>query len=148
MTRDEILNMPAGRDIDELVAEKVMGWDHNHKINECEDRWYSYCEYCGYSPRFEEVRPGECDTPPRYSMYIDYAWEVVKKLKSQGWSCSIVWDNLNEAPDDIVKYEWHVGFDFYTDDIADFKYSDADSDSVELAICQAALMAVMEAKTK
>ena len=26
MTRDEILSMPAGRELDALIAEKVMGW--------------------------------------------------------------------------------------------------------------------------
>lgn len=35
MTRDEILSMPAGREMDALIAEKIMGW----KYNQLGDAW-------------------------------------------------------------------------------------------------------------
>ena len=78
MNRQQIETTPAGPDLDALVAEAAK-WDHNHKIRECEDGFYNYCEYCGYEPRFMEPEPGGCTGFPPYSTDIDKAWELVEE---------------------------------------------------------------------
>lgn len=64
MTRDDILNMPAGRELDLLIALKVMGWEHNS----LGDAW---------------IREGEpwvgCDEF-QPSVDIAAAWEVHKNI--------------------------------------------------------------------
>lgn len=63
MTRDEILAMPAGRELDSQVAEKVMGLKQSPKNAE----FFQYWPYA-----FEPARP--------YSTDIAAAWEVVGKF--------------------------------------------------------------------
>jgi len=58
MTRDEILAMEPGRELDALVAEKVMGWTHYRE------------EWGGVVP----------DSISHYSTDISAAWEVVEKM--------------------------------------------------------------------
>ena len=60
--------MPAGRELDALVAEKVMGWDH-------------------YPSKHEIV--------PAYSTDIAAAWEVVEKMRSDDWWAQIAQDNTD-----------------------------------------------------
>src|SRR4030067_2327836 len=99
-------DLPAGREMDALIAEKVMGltpqkdfgeWpEHEWKLNkdgavddfgmECENHngpacsrcYYSYCKYCP-SPNDH----GKFEVSPRmYSTSISSAWEVVEKYSS------------------------------------------------------------------
>ena len=81
MTRDEILNMPAGREMDALIAEKVFGiiWDETR------------CRICGW-PIAESIEKGctkeDCSMRPRpkrradehsnFSTNIAAAWLVVE----------------------------------------------------------------------
>jgi hypothetical protein len=75
MTRDEILNMPAGREMDALVAEKVFGR---------KTAWFS-------GPGGPVITGGTMAkvstwTPIKpYSTDIAAAWEVVEKMISNGW---------------------------------------------------------------
>ena len=90
MTRDEILNMPAGREMDSLVAEKVMG---RPKL-ELQD---ARCPYCGEEMHYTIERAWCMDCKEwRYSPYKEYssdisaAWEVVEKLFERGWYCELI----------------------------------------------------------
>ena len=62
MNRDEILNMPAGREMDALVAEKVMEW---HMV-----KWVGWCND-------NDILMHSVFFP---STDISAAWEVVEKL--------------------------------------------------------------------
>ena len=97
MTRDEITNMPAGRELDALVAEKVMGWYPN----------------ATWSP----------------STDIASAWQVINILISLRKRPRLMF---------VAENEWKVYFD-----IGD---AEAYGSIASLAICRAALLAVMEAK--
>jgi hypothetical protein len=116
LTRDEILEMEAGEEIDKLVAEKVMGW---------------YVSSYGLVDR--EHKPGdvflgdvcECWSP---SFSISAAWEVVNKLKEQ----SDIVDVWHES------WEWHCDIGSYGD------CQTVKADTAPLAICRAALLAVIE----
>lgn len=80
MTRDEILAMPAGRDMDALVGEYVFGWEK------------------GTFPVYEPMKSKHGDYMVRpisnYSTDISAAWDVVEKLKE-----SSLWLDLNTSPD-------------------------------------------------
>ena len=110
MTRNEILQMPAGREMDLLVAIRLMGEDASLlKVN----REDSYFE----------------NHLPRYSTDIAAAWEVVEKMQS--------FDLEMEYPG-----EWRASAM-----LAGSDWGQTISDqTAPLAICRAALLAVMEAE--
>src|SRR5512139_113235 len=94
MKREEILNMPAGREMDALIAEKVMGW-HKGKyhfydgtsINEVVSDWLdSEGHYkCGIGTE-DGFEDNEDFHLLRWhpSESILWAWEVVEKLSVKG----------------------------------------------------------------
>jgi hypothetical protein len=133
MTRDEILNMPAGREMDALVAEKVMGlykyypgiaMDLSGIDGKVERVNYWWCKDL-HNPHntFVELK--------KYSVSISAAWEVVEKLKAGGWEFYLEW-GTNPKP-------WVL---FCHNPIEDI--SDSEADNITLAICRAALLAVLE----
>ncbi len=141
MTRDEILNMPAGREMDTLMAEKVMGL----KLWHGDPAGFDFAENIDYWRA--DVRNSDdelCLRCPRYSTDIVAAWLVVEKF---GFS--------------IIKVDegWMVGiFDGYCDDsnnggcVDGYVGGDAWSTyrkiglapAAPLAICRASLIAVLD----
>jgi hypothetical protein len=82
MARDEILNMEAGREMDALVAEKVMGYERVPDIKPYGfgDAWLQH-----------------------YSTDIAAAWQVVGKLENNDFW----WEASNVVPNsDPIVYEW------------------------------------------
>lgn len=111
MTKDEILNMPAGREMDALISAKV----------------FSIMPF---------KHPGENQEElflPAYSTDISAAWEVVEKLDpfdfelvrnaDKSWDC-LIWNRAKE------NRLWEAK-KIYVPDISD----------APLAICRAALLA-------
>lgn len=132
MTKDEILNMPAGEELDTLVAEKVMGWRKEHE-KDWRDVWrgadgryqHPTGRYDGYEDRedFHTINwhPSES---------ILWVWEVVEKFYSmkldkysngEEWRCYLVTERDGKNVD-----------------------ANATADSAELAICRAALLTTLE----
>jgi len=120
--------MPVGREMDALIAEKVMdsvpcnAWEiHN-------SRSWVLADSCGHKSCF----PKESG-PPCYSTLISAAWEVVEKMVSNGYQFVV-----NGGKHD---YSWgakrHAGFNNDNE-----TYHDGFADEVPLAICRAALRAV------
>jgi ABA sandwich protein len=71
MTNDEILNMPAGREMDALIAEKVMG----HEVKRDVVMWREgNASLEPYSEGFTVLA--------HYSTDIGAAWEVVEKIQT------------------------------------------------------------------
>lgn len=104
MTRDEILAMPAGREMDEMIARKVI----NRKIG-----------IRAYDRRL-----------PHYSTDIAAAWEVAEKLGS-------FW--IDHTVSDLgIDVEFFTSLDHSKERLV------ATADTAPLAICRAALLAVME----
>lgn len=124
----DIDEIQVGKDLDELVAEKAMGW----RLNES-GSWYDGdkpMHYSNYPP------------PPAYAMCsnkyfkpstdIAAAWEVIKKMGELGYTCHIEWKGSDRvyagtAEVDFVKGIYTVGH--------------AVGDASE-AICRAALKAL------
>lgn len=127
MNRDEILAMKPGRELDALVAEKVMGY----AIGDGQGGWIVQ-KVIIHRPddgTAEWLRNGQQQLP-HYSTDISAAWEVVDKLK-----ISIVPQCLG-APDEysyMVEYENEP----YVNGIRVF------ASKAPEAICKAALLAVL-----
>jgi len=132
MTRDEILKLQAGREMDALIAEHVMGHTVNYNA-------YLYSlgkTISGISEGFSELA--------HYSTNIYAAWEVVHKMcqdpPEDCWTGPTMQMNV-DASETRGKYE--VVFDYL--DSLDFNQSStqAYAETAPLAICRAALLAVM-----
>ena len=111
--------MKAGRELDALIAEKVMGWkvdrivEHNNTTGD------------------ELLHIFGPDKFPHYSTQIADAWLVVEKLGKDDWTYTIV-GNSSYNRCDLRKWLSHNNWAHL--------YSDADT--APLAICLAALKAV------
>jgi len=122
MTKDEILNMPAGREINVLIAEKVMGWEKDRKY----DRWIQ--------DDGSTVFTGELV----FSEDIAAAWMAVEKLMSRFRF------ELSDYTDAERGKHWRGYFwkPSATPNSSFVGYIAADY-SAPLAICRAALSAVI-----
>jgi hypothetical protein len=124
MTRDEILKMKAGIDMDILIVTRVMGYERLP---------FPAC------PSLQKPTTGGVEVLydcPRYSTYIAAAWEVVEKMKSNGWDFFMenAWRNR------ISKNVWWCMFE---NDDCEMEFCSEDI-TAQLAICKAALLAVMK----
>ncbi len=108
-------NLPAGPELDRLIAERVMGWKWDAGQN-----WYAGSSGVGTSPR----------TGFWPSSNIAHAWEVVKHL-SKSWDISI---SLDRGAG--VQVVLHSGVDQKD------PFPGCVDIPVPLAICRAALTAV------
>jgi hypothetical protein len=111
MTRDEILSMEAGREMDALVARELFG---------------GIKEYWDYG-----------FTVPNYSVSIGAAWEVVEKMHERGYyfCCARNGKGATDASGNLDD-SWYVD----TGCIIELE----NQPTLPLAICRAALLAVME----
>ena len=139
--------MKAGRELDALVAERVMGWhrevdatydyDHVQHGNEVllppGETLYSLREML---PR-KGIIPFAYFVSERYSTEVAAAWRVVQRMRLLGYRATVqTWVNSADVivlfykPEDTYNPDRHVGV---TDDTA------------PLAICRAALAALTTA---
>jgi hypothetical protein len=133
MTRDEILKLEAGREMDALIAHDVMGlkkiviggigwWVKESPL----EMSYQYMEKSG------DFEPSED---------MNAAWQVVAKMREKGFDFFAEWVTEN-AVSRLNSLPWAC---FATDDndsvFVDFT---ATAETMPLAICRAALLAVME----
>lgn len=80
-TRDEVMSMNAGRELDAMVAEHVMGWELRQVGNGSMDGEYYWHDGCD----FVDGRLANLE----FSTYISAAWEVIEKLHEQNYLFSI-----------------------------------------------------------
>ena len=145
MTADEILSLPAGRELDALIAERLFGW-----------RWHN-CEYIGqssvaspvYRTMFAEPKELEKNTSwrcvamdnphsgvrkkqewtPHYSTSIADAWQVVEHI----W-------NVLEKDISVTFAAGSISCDI--GDLLGEAVAEVFADTAPLAICRAALLAM------
>jgi hypothetical protein len=140
----DIDNMPVGRELDALVAEKVMGlkpcvFKEKGSISGMVRFWECECKTSGACyPINKEAISHHNSMLSKYSTDIAAAWEVLEFLKNKlNIDCmSLEWDN---------KYRCYIRLD--DDDIdddvdADIKFYCGIAESPSLAICRVALKAV------
>jgi len=122
MTREQILALPPGRELDALVAEKVMG----QKLP------------LGPSEEARSVGPwfhGEGAVCPSYSTDIAAAWQVVEKFQQTGLAVFSFWTGQYPGYTANLNCETADG---------KWRYFTADADTAPLAICRAALLAEVD----
>jgi hypothetical protein len=135
MNEDEIMKLEAGRELDALVAEKVMGW-----------QWFDHTGYAiryfrppnrfNYGAIAEGKEINYLESLPHYSTDIAAAWEVAEKLGNwHGFDFLVI----KAAGNDLWCAGW---YEFYGDDYETRAADEAET--VPLAICRAALLAAME----
>ena len=146
MSKEEILKMPAGREMDALVAEKIFGY-----------RWVegllAFDQPCLISPEhYDETKTPITNTNkrkiggtfPKYSTEISDAWEVVEMIKASqteirirgmdwydggGWNVEVM-DIMSEK----VTHESYV----------ETLYPEQGRANVCLAICRVALLTKLQ----
>lgn len=129
MTADDIMKMGAGRELDALVAEHVMGLDLNH-LPVVYEEGYTEDGKDGWSgfvcPRCKRSSGSDLDGPccKNYSGHIGSAFEVVEHLRKTRGVDFLV--SAEAGPP-----EW----------FAMFGEVSALGDTPEIAICRAALIA-------
>ena len=135
MKRDEILKMEAGREMDALIAEKVMDWKNIHKTTEYEDP--DTIHMTGEMNPFIVGNVAwvdwEVEIFPFSTSLLD-AWMVVEKLRSK---------YLISVRSDFNHYGCAIRL-LGLDDLVAVTYGD----TAPLAICRAALLAAMKASEK
>ena len=122
MTRDEILSMGADRELDALVANTVFN----------EPKW------CPEDPddvlcRCDLTKPGTIhvrQSLPHFSTDIAAAWEVVEKMREDGWMPNLVF----HRSDGLWRCEYFT----------DRRMRNAAHRSAFVSICHAALLTVRE----
>jgi len=117
--------MKAGRELDALIAEKVMGWEFHANAG-----WYEP----GMWETNTACRAAPCGVRGwRPSTRIQDAWQVVEKLMEKGWSCNIIYHD----PGDCLCEFWGGKYgNKHWREIVNHQ------PSIPLAICLAALKAV------
>lgn len=120
--------MEAGRELDVLIAEKVMQWTHRTVRNPVENYW-----------QWSNAEGKDTALLPHFSTDMAAAWQVLEELRKKKWSIEIS-DNGAEAG-------WNCSI--FSDRDSDGKImetwqviADEDAATVSLAICLAALKAV------
>ena len=122
--------LPAGPELDALVAEKVMGWYSNELV------WCDKGGSVGYWVS-DEVRFREGGHWPAFhpSTDIKAAWEVVENLKSLSGIGG--WFSIEVPSGDIVR----AGFQSHLGHAGEWRHR-SNATSAPLAICRAALKTV------
>jgi len=126
MKREDILNMPAGREVDALIAVNVFGWKWTPKmlIPPDDDRRLNWAA--------EWDMEGRPNWLPDYSTHIADAWVVVDKLNGNNFFYSFEFSK----DDKDWMCEW-----WQRDNLEPIW---ATAETAPLAICRAALLTVME----
>lgn len=126
LTREAIMALEAGPEIDALVAERVMGWTFGCTPDP-EGDWASWNEPRPDDPtRQREVKCAGWSP----STDIAAAWEVVEKMRPT--HVGSLWTGIDEGH--------NACFGMY-----EYEERWAKADSMPLAICRAALLATLEA---
>lgn len=143
MKKEEIENMKAGKELDDLVAEKVMGWHVVFDTN----GWKHWDDsdgrfMCGYWNGDDST--DLCDSETLHLLHwhpsqsILWAWEVVEKLVETIPVYMDVGHEGNGYKSNCVHLNHHY---------PPFLKIEVSSDTMPLSICRAALLAVMVNET-
>jgi hypothetical protein len=137
-------DMPAGREMDALVAEKVMGCKVSHlPFPGGQERVSCGCRNGEHPGPHDNTDPVWDDILAYYSTDIAAAWKVVEKLRGElSWADGFQlsqsalgqeWQNFPEAPQNGYAATFTNGYE---------NEASATAETAPLTICRAALKAV------
>jgi hypothetical protein len=144
--------MGAGRELDALVAERVMGWTGIH----CMMGGGPYGPMEGFTPHGDPTGHGIANkSVPAYSTSISAAWEVVERFKTERAD-----HGHSETLFEVVKVMDHWAARYYwvsyNSDMflaagvpreSTEEFARASGETAPLAICRAALLTTLEDQT-
>lgn len=136
--------MNAGRELDALIAEKVMGWNWVNVFSNALMIVPPIGDKLRHAHKY--VDKGIPDNMPHYSTNIADAWLVVEKLKGMGFGVTInevcKRSGFYKYNDNVLGY-WHCNFTVSDKDDNDklLKTNPEIAETAPLAICLAALKA-------
>jgi hypothetical protein len=144
MTRDEILNMSAGRKLDELIAQYVFGAQKHQWELLPNTENTAYCSLCGTTVNKRVLNTDELvlclpGSILNYSTNIVAAWEVFEWLSQYSVETAV-------RNDVVVGHEsdgWCVSVWWFKDIQSSHAVEGVYADTAPLAICRAALLALM-----
>ncbi len=134
----KVSNMPAGPQVNALVAEHVMAWQGGECDGEIGE--YSttdpYCQQCGEFESLSWGRLAHQKRMPGWSESIAAAWQIVDKY-SAAWNIDryTTFDSTGNW-----RFQWSVSFAVFDEHVRIGGMGQADT--APLAICRAALLAV------
>lgn len=138
LTREKVLAMEAGRELDALVVEKVMGYKF---VQEGSTLWKDdapfpfviYDEEFGYC-LYEKYEDGWPFTTFNPSADISAAWAVHTEINKRGWGMCLL-DRYSHGPSRPFEYGCQLG----KDGVTHVGYGE----TAPLAICRAALLTTL-----
>ena len=149
-----VLQLVAGRELDELIAVKVFSWRFDEawgclvpRNHPAPPLWipdpYSHARLLMMNAMNDPSYPysvnygGDRPIVKHYSTEIEDAWEIFTCLRNQDahWCPSIFWDDDDGLSDGY----WSVSIHYYGEDEDEFKSFGAYADTAPLAICRASL---------
>jgi hypothetical protein len=149
MKLEEILNMSAGRDMDALVAEKVLGWtpwlekrgEYNYVVwQRSEDRepWFAHRDWEKHKARYSKLIKYDSHHHIEVGLYkfstnVSDAWDVVEKMKDK-FSFILKHDDPPGIDD---KYRWYCELYAKGEPFIDY---DVHGPTAPLVICRVALL--------
>jgi hypothetical protein len=137
MTRDEILNMPEGEEIDRLVAAAIGATEYDHDFTDPGNCSKCHRERDWHSGRVYPDGKMTCDIPDLYSTDIAAAWEVVEKISEQKNAQVYICTNFSSEFGDTFYVEIYKNWDGEQEQIL----TSATAETAPLAICRVALLA-------
>lgn len=130
MNRDEILNMPAGYEINKLVAINVMGWALVNNHGAAGGKFW-----IGHGGSFGDISEMYL---PDFSGDMNVAWSAIEKLKVSGFEAWLMNEQVyKDFPGQVYACK------LYGKGIVCFCLGE----TMPLAICRAALLAVVPANS-
>jgi hypothetical protein len=132
LTRTEILKMPAGREIDALVAQMVFGWKYAAQLLFPPNDHPAMIEH--WAANWDEH--GNPNWLPHYSENISRAWEIVDEMCKRQFRYEVGGNFMGLG---------HIYAAFDNEQWADGNPpSKAFAETVPLAICRSALLTLTE----
>jgi hypothetical protein len=134
--RAETMSLTAGRELDAMVAEKVMGWQRELGSFAGTQTWHpEVVSLVRPSPSGYRRHPTTGDLTyfggiPSYSTDISAAWLIVERMRGLGWLMLL---------DDCDPFGFRCVWQTTSPDLTDVV---GDGATAPLAICRAALAAV------
>lgn len=133
MTREQIEQLPAGRGLDALIAEKVIGTSPA-VIYEVE--WVPASN--GEVMVIDRDTLNPESTVPEYSTDIAAAWQLLAPIHAKGRQLSV--NSLQYGPDEELSFYCEVDGQTLLPDVPTIT---ASADTAPLAICRAALLTTL-----
>jgi hypothetical protein len=150
LTRERILSLPAGRELDALVAERVMGYTGIRLLNDL------YLFRDATAAEKKECPSRRSESVPPYSESIAAAWAVVEKMATaRDYRLRLTapggFNDDEQGGEPIAEGEWEAVFQRphpagheWAGDLDDSATAEAWGDTAPLAVSRAALLTTVD----